>query len=38
MVTDLRTDLGLGEVPFVAGKLLHNPLLRKLPYETASQS
>jgi len=44
MVTDLRTDLGLGEVPFVPGKLLysgccgtaHNPLLRQLPYEISN--
>jgi len=41
MVTDLRTDLGLGEAPFVAGELLysgccgpaHNPLLGQLPGE-----
>jgi hypothetical protein len=38
MVTDLRTDLGLGEVPFVAGELLHdgccelhNPIIGQLP-------
>jgi len=39
MVTDLRTDLGLGEVPFVAGELLisggccasHNPIINQLP-------
>ena len=39
MVTDLRTDLGIGDVPFVAGELLytgccgkwHNPLLEQLP-------
>jgi len=39
MVTDLRSDLGLGEVPFVVGELLytgccgqlHNPLVTKLP-------
>ena len=41
MVTDLRADLGLGEVPFVAGELLysgccgkwHNPLLPQLAQE-----
>jgi hypothetical protein len=41
MVTDLRTDLGIGDVPFVAGELLytgccgkwHNPLLSQLPAE-----
>jgi hypothetical protein len=41
MVTDLRQDLGLGEVPFVAGELLHsgccgsghNPLMTSLPTE-----
>ncbi len=41
MVTDLRTDLGLGEAPFVAGELLysgccgtaHNPFLSELPRE-----
>jgi hypothetical protein len=39
LVSDLRTDLGLGEAPFVAGELLysgccgkwHNPLLLGLP-------
>jgi hypothetical protein len=39
MVANLRTDLGLGEAPFVAGELLHsgccgkwhNPLVAKLP-------
>jgi hypothetical protein len=38
MVDDLRADLGLGEVPFVAGELLyggccasHNPLINQLP-------
>jgi hypothetical protein len=38
MVTDLRTDLGLGEVPFIAGELLyggccatHNPIVNQLP-------
>ena len=39
MVTDLRTDLGLGEdVPFIAGELLytgccslHNPLVNQIP-------
>ncbi len=41
LVTDLRTDLGIGDVPFVAGELLytgccgkwHNPLLSQLPAE-----
>lgn len=41
LVTDLRTDLALGEVPFVAGELLysgccgkwHNPLIAALPGE-----
>jgi hypothetical protein len=38
MVTDLRTDLGLGNVPFLAGELLysgccsaHNPVVAQLP-------
>lgn len=38
MVTDLRADLGLGDVPFVAGELLyggccasHNPIINRLP-------
>jgi len=38
MVTDLRTDLGLGEVPFLAGEVLHggccashNPIVAQLP-------
>jgi hypothetical protein len=39
LVSDLRTDLQLGEVPFVAGELLesgccgkwHNPLVQQLP-------
>ncbi len=38
MVSDLRSDLGLGEVPFIAGELLyggccasHNPLINQLP-------
>ncbi len=39
LVTDLRTDLKLGDVPFVAGELLHagccgkwhNPLIAQLP-------
>lgn len=38
MVTDLRADLGLGDVPFIAGELLyggccasHNPLVNQLP-------
>jgi hypothetical protein len=38
MVTDLRTDLGLGDVPFLAGELLyggccssHNPFVNQLP-------
>lgn len=39
LVTDLRTELGLGDVPFVAGELLysgccgksHNPLIAELP-------
>jgi hypothetical protein len=38
MVTDLRTDLGLGEVPFIAGELLyggccasHNPIINQIP-------
>lgn len=38
LVTDLRKDLGLGDVPFVAGELVydgncsrHNPLVRQLP-------
>ena len=39
MVTDLRADLGLGDVPFVAGELLyggccatyHNPLINRIP-------
>jgi hypothetical protein len=38
LVTDLRTDLGLGDVPFIAGELLysgggaaHNPLVNQLP-------
>jgi hypothetical protein len=38
MVTDLRTDLGLGDVPFIAGELLyggccasHNPIINRLP-------
>ena len=38
MVTDLRTDLALGDVPFLAGELLysgccasHNPLVNQLP-------
>lgn len=40
MVTDLRTDLGIGDVPFLAGELLyggccasHNPLVNRLPAE-----
>jgi hypothetical protein len=41
MVTDLRQDLALGEIPFVAGELLyggccgpsHNPLMALLPTE-----
>jgi hypothetical protein len=40
MVTNLRTDLGLGDVPFVAGELLyggccasHNPIVNQLPAE-----
>ena len=41
MVTDLRTDLGIGDVPFVAGELLytgccgkrHNPLFSQLAGE-----
>lgn len=44
MVTDLRTDLGISEVPFVAGELLytgccgkwHNPLLAQLPAEISN--
>jgi hypothetical protein len=38
MVTDLRTDLGIGDVPFLAGELLyggccssHNPIINQLP-------
>lgn len=38
MVTDLRADLGLGDVPFIAGELLyggccssHNPIINRLP-------
>lgn len=38
LVSDLRTDLGLGSVPFLAGELLysgscakHNPLVNQLP-------
>jgi hypothetical protein len=38
MVTDLRADLGLGDVPFLAGEVLHggccashNPLVKQLP-------
>lgn len=38
MVRDLRADLGLGEVPFIAGELLyggccesHNPIVNQLP-------
>lgn len=38
LVTDLRTDLGIGDVPFVAGELLyggccaaHNPIINQLP-------
>lgn len=38
MVEDLRADLGLGEVPFIAGELLqggccssHNPIVNQLP-------
>ncbi|WP_437787599.1 sialate O-acetylesterase [Sorangium sp. So ce1097] len=38
MVSDLRTDLGLGEIPFIAGELLrsgccggHNTLVNQLP-------
>jgi hypothetical protein len=37
MVTDLRADLGLGDVPFIAGELLyggccasHNPIIQRL--------
>jgi hypothetical protein len=43
MVTDLRADLGLGEVPFVAGELLyggccasHNPIINQLPGQVAN--
>jgi hypothetical protein len=43
MVTDLRTDLGLGDVPFIAAELLyggccasHNPLINRLPNEIAN--
>lgn len=43
MVADLRADLGLGEVPFLAGELLyggccdsHNPLLNQLPSRIAN--
>jgi carbohydrate esterase-like sialic acid-specific acetylesterase len=38
MVTDLRADLGIGDVPFLAGELLytgccstHNPIINQLP-------
>ena len=38
LVTDLRTDLGIGDVPFVAGELLyggccdaHNPIIAQIP-------
>jgi hypothetical protein len=44
MVSDLRADLGLGEVPFVAGELLytgccgkwHNPLMLQLTQEISN--
>lgn len=44
MVTDLRADLGIGEVPFVAGELLytgccgqqHNPLVPRLAQEISN--
>lgn len=44
LVADLRRDLGLGEVPFVAGELLytgccgkwHNPLIAELPQKISN--
>jgi len=43
MVTDLRTDLGIGEVPFLAGELLytgccvsHNPIINQLPAQISN--
>jgi hypothetical protein len=43
MVGDLRSDLGLGEIPFLAGELLytgccsaHNALVNRLPSEISS--
>ena len=45
LVTDLRTDLGIGEVPFVAGELLyggccdaHNSIINMLPSTVESAS
>jgi hypothetical protein len=45
LVTDLRRDLGLGEVPFVAGELLyggccdaHNPIINMLPSKLSNAS
>ena len=45
LVTDLRTDLKLGQAPFVAGELLyggccaewHNPLVQRLPQAISEQ-
>jgi hypothetical protein len=40
MLTDLRADLGLGDVPFLAGELLyggccssHNPIINRIPMQ-----
>jgi hypothetical protein len=45
MVADLRADLGLGDVPFIAGEVLyggccasHNPLINRLPDEIANSA
>jgi hypothetical protein len=43
MVTDLRADLGIGDVPFLAGELLytgccasHNPIINQLPAQISN--
>lgn len=43
MVTDLRADLGLGDVPFLAGEVLytgccssHNPIINQLPAQISN--